>query len=391
MPRQTARQLVTAILESGNPEGASSEQRTDAEELLAKLDAGSAAEPVDYPARDMTITVPAGMTVDRLAEILAEESQQLPVDRADPSRSIGDLVALDICGPRRFGYGTLRDYVIGLQAIDGRGRVFRSGGRVVKNVAGYDLCRLLTGAGDSLAVITEVTLKLKPLPPDAGLLLGSVADWRSADAVLERLNLSAARPIAIDLCSRAAVTRLPVRGCESIRERLESFPGDILLLVAVDGTSATCEWELDRLDEEVRPLVAATQTVIDRGLVAAWCRLAASDATASAPDDRFVRVSTLSSRFTEIADLLTAAGAAVFGRAADGEVFGIPGPESGVDDWTAWFAAQVPAGESLAPARLSVWSGRWNTRLTDSERLVFDALKAELDPSGLLPALGGLS
>ena len=73
-------------------------------------------------------------------------------------------MAANTSGPRRFGCGTFRDYVIGLTAVTADGRVFHSGGRVVKNVAGYDLCKLLVGSLGTLAVVTQLTLKLKPLP-----------------------------------------------------------------------------------------------------------------------------------------------------------------------------------------------------------------------------------
>ena len=100
---------------------------------------------IDYPARDMTITVGTGMSAGQLCGILRHENQQLPIDTADGEITIRELVDFDISGPRQFGYGTLRDYVIGIEASDGSGRVFHAGGRVVKNEAGYDLCRLLIG------------------------------------------------------------------------------------------------------------------------------------------------------------------------------------------------------------------------------------------------------
>ena len=78
--------------------------------------------------------------------------------------TLGGVVACSASGPRRFGFGTMRDYVIGIHAVDGRGMAFKGGGRVVKNVAGYDFCKLLTGSLGTLGVITQVTLKIRPLP-----------------------------------------------------------------------------------------------------------------------------------------------------------------------------------------------------------------------------------
>lgn len=84
---------------------------------------------VDYPARDMTITVEAGITLDELAKTLATERQRLPIDVPFPERAtLGGVVATNASGPRRYGCGTIRDYVIGISAVDGRGVAFKGGG-----------------------------------------------------------------------------------------------------------------------------------------------------------------------------------------------------------------------------------------------------------------------
>jgi glycolate oxidase FAD binding subunit len=96
---------------------------------------------IDYPARDMTVTVEAGVTMGELARVLASEGQRLPVDAPAADRAtLGGLIATNHSGPLRYGHGTIRDYVIGITAVDGRGRTYHGGGRVVKNVAGYDFC-----------------------------------------------------------------------------------------------------------------------------------------------------------------------------------------------------------------------------------------------------------
>ena len=106
-------------------------QDPDPQSLPAKV--------LDYPARDMTITVETDLSYGELQQILAREGQQLPIDVADDSITLATMIYSDLCGPREFGCGTLRDYVIGIEAIDGHGRRFHGGGKVVKNVAGYDL------------------------------------------------------------------------------------------------------------------------------------------------------------------------------------------------------------------------------------------------------------
>jgi glycolate oxidase FAD binding subunit len=155
---------------------------------------------VDYTPRDMTILVEAGVRMADLAATLAAEGQQLPIDipRADEAR-IGGAVATNWAGPRRYGYGTLRDYVIGIHAVDGRGIAFKGGGRVVKNVAGYDFCKLLTGSLGTLGVITQVSLKVKPKPEQSATIVATCPDWSTTDGLLQRLVQLPAPPVAIDL------------------------------------------------------------------------------------------------------------------------------------------------------------------------------------------------
>src|SRR5207253_9213768 len=125
------------------------------------------AEVIDYPARDMTITVQAGITLARLQALLATEKQRLPVDVPHPDRAtLGGALATNASGPRRLGFGTLRDYVIGMTVVNDEGQEVKAGGRVVKNVAGYDLCKLHVGALGTLGVISQATLKLRPRPEE---------------------------------------------------------------------------------------------------------------------------------------------------------------------------------------------------------------------------------
>src|SRR5262245_38483222 len=127
---------------------------------------------IDYPARDMTITLEAGITLARLQALLAKEGQRLPVDVPRPEQAtLGGALATNTSGPRRFGFGTWRDYVIGITTINDQGQETKAGGRVVKNVAGYDLCKLHIGALGTLGIISQVTLKLRPLPEENALVV----------------------------------------------------------------------------------------------------------------------------------------------------------------------------------------------------------------------------
>src|SRR4029079_11060283 len=125
------------------------------------LDLSNVAKVVDYTPRDMTIVVEAGVRMADVRATRAAEGQHLPVDVPRAAEAtIGGVVATNWSGPRRYGHGTIRDYVIGINAIDGRGTPFKGGGRVVKNVAGYDFCKLLCGSLGTLAVVTQLALKV---------------------------------------------------------------------------------------------------------------------------------------------------------------------------------------------------------------------------------------
>jgi glycolate oxidase FAD binding subunit len=155
---------------------------------------------VDYTPRDMTIVVEAGVRMADLAATLAAEGQHLPIDVPRASAAtIGGVVATNWNGPRRFGHGTIRDYVIGINAVDGRGMPFKGGGRVVKNVAGYDFCKLLTGSLGTLAVITQLALKVKPLSESSAAVVAACPDLAIAEVALERIAMLETPPVAMDL------------------------------------------------------------------------------------------------------------------------------------------------------------------------------------------------
>jgi glycolate oxidase FAD binding subunit len=166
------------------------------------------AQVIDYPARDMTITVQAGIPLARLQDLLRPENQRLPIDVPNADQAtLGGALATNASGPRRYGFGTWRDYVIGISAINDEGQEFKAGGRVVKNVAGYDLCKLFVGSLGTLGIITQVTLKLKPLPEERALVIVRCpAD--QLDALLDRIHGSRTRPVCIDVLNAAAARPL---------------------------------------------------------------------------------------------------------------------------------------------------------------------------------------
>jgi glycolate oxidase FAD binding subunit len=131
---------------------------------------------VAHEADDMTVTVEAGTTLAALNEVLARRGQWLPLDPArEDETTVGGLIAADRNGPLRLGCGKVRDYLIGIAVVTADGKVLRGGGRVVKNVAGYDLPKLFVGSFGTLGAIVEATFKLRPRPAAMRLFV-----WRAA-------------------------------------------------------------------------------------------------------------------------------------------------------------------------------------------------------------------
>ncbi len=119
---------------------------------------------IEYEPADLTITVGAGMTLTELERVVRPCRQWLPLDPPGHHRSLGAVAATGVWGPLGASWGGPRDLILGLRAVTGDGRAFQAGGRVVKNVAGFDLVKLLIGSRGGLAFITEVTTRLFPQP-----------------------------------------------------------------------------------------------------------------------------------------------------------------------------------------------------------------------------------
>lgn len=198
---------------------------------------------IDYPARDMTITVQAGITMARLQGILAAEHQRVPLDvpRADQA-TLGGVLATNTSGPRRLGFGSARDYVIGISAINDAGQEYKAGGRVVKNVAGYDLCKLLVGSLGTLGIITQVTLKLRPLPEERALVTFG-CDTARLEGLLDRLHASRSRPVVVDALNDASVHAMPQAG-------LPESPW--VLAVGFEDSCEVVAWQMRQLQDELR-------------------------------------------------------------------------------------------------------------------------------------------
>jgi glycolate oxidase FAD binding subunit len=157
---------------------------------------------VEYEPADLTITVGAGTPFDDLQRALAERGQFLPLDPAAARGStIGGVVAANASGPIRLRYGSARDLLIGSQIASPLGTVARAGGKVVKNVTGYDLNKLYIGSLGTLAVLTELTFKVQPRPEAERTLVARFPDAASAWAAIYRTLRSPLVPSALELTS----------------------------------------------------------------------------------------------------------------------------------------------------------------------------------------------
>ena len=199
---------------------------------------------IDYPAADLTITVEAGMTLAELNKHLATQRQRLPIDVAQPERTtVGGAIAVNAAGPRRYAYGTMRDYLLGFTAIDGAGTLFSGGGRVVKNAAGYNMCRLMAGSFGTLAIITQATLMVRPVPEASALIACDLPHLDVAEKLLAKLAGSAVQPAAVELLAGCPGDNVPVLG-----PILDGSVGR--LYVGFEGSSAEVEWMTAQLREQ---------------------------------------------------------------------------------------------------------------------------------------------
>ncbi|HEY7190547.1 MAG TPA: FAD-binding oxidoreductase [Vicinamibacterales bacterium] len=148
---------------------------------------------------DLTATAHAGVTLKQLNQELARYGQWLPIDSAFDGATIGGIVASGDAGPLRHRYGTPRDLLIGVNLAMTDGRVVKAGGHVVKNVAGYDLGKLISGSFGSLAAIADATFKLLPMPKASATLVASYDDGERLGRDAQTIMASQVEPIAFDV------------------------------------------------------------------------------------------------------------------------------------------------------------------------------------------------
>ncbi len=232
-----------------------------------------------YAPKELVISARAGTPVAEIESVLAEQGQHLIAEPPDPSgllgsgpgQTIGGIVATNLSGPRRITGGATRDHVLGIRAVDGKGELFHSGGRVLKNVTGLDLCKLLAGSHGTLGIITEVTLKVLPAPERVGTLV-----LAGLDAVTGVAALSAALGSPYGVSGAAW---LPAEEAARI-PALAGF-GASVAMVRIEEFAASVVYRTGRLARDLQPYGQA-DLLDDTVSRAAW--LAVRDAVPLAPE-----------------------------------------------------------------------------------------------------------
>ena len=216
-----------------------------------------------YEPGELVISVLAGTPLAEVEELLRENNQSLafePValDRVygntDPVErgTVGGLVAANLAGSRRIKAGAVRDHVLGFKAVSGRGEVFKSGGKVMKNVTGFDLSKLITGSMGTLAVMTEVTLKVLPVPEKTRtVLVYGITDDNAAAAMSKALNspheVSSAVYLPPDVAGQSDVGRIGDVGESVVAVRIEGPEPSVLERTAQISTLLSAFGRIDEL------------------------------------------------------------------------------------------------------------------------------------------------
>jgi glycolate oxidase FAD binding subunit len=181
---------------------------------------------VDYQPRELTLTARAGTRLEVIEALLAKNNQMLPFEppHFGPDSTLGGCVSTGLSGPRRPYAGAVRDAVLGTKVMDGRAQVLRFGGQVIKNVAGYDVSRLMVGAMGTLGVLLEVSVKVLPCPDSECTLMLAMP----ADKAVNIMNLWAASPVPLSATAwRAGHLYVRLSGTDSaVRSAMQKIGGE---------------------------------------------------------------------------------------------------------------------------------------------------------------------
>lgn len=195
---------------------------------------------IEHDHANLTATVQSGITLSALQTALAPQGQFVPLDPPFPEHAtIGGTVATNPNGPRRSYYGSVRDLVIGMKVVLASGEPIKAGGKVVKNVAGYDMCKLFVGSLGTLGIITELTVRTAPITESTATVIAS-ATLTQAKQFSEELSRSPLLPAAVSLLNDGATEQWRVAvWCEGFDESVARHLRDLGITAARIGLNAT--------------------------------------------------------------------------------------------------------------------------------------------------------
>lgn len=206
---------------------------------------------LEHSPADLTATVEAGMTLGNLQQVLATNGQMVALDAPLSHRAtIGGILATADSGPRRLGYGQARDQVIGIKVAHTDGRVTKAGGKVVKNVSGYDMMKLYVGSLGTLGVIVEATFRLYPLPATTRTVLAPCGSFEDAMNLCHAVRRARLQPLALDVLSQ--------RTQQAVRDAQTERPAPWLVAAEFGGGAAL----VTRQVTEVNILAEGVSTTI---------------------------------------------------------------------------------------------------------------------------------
>ena len=342
---------------------------------------------LEYEPADLTVTVEAGIQLATIQAKLAEHGQYLPLDPPYADRcTIGGITATNASGPSRLLYGSARDRVLGIHVVQSSGTVVKSGGKVVKNVAGYDLNKLYLGSFGTLGVITEVSLKLQPLPEIERTVLLTFSEIGETVNVGLEIAGSQLLPIFLNLfVNNTSLTGSP----------------EPCLIIGLDGPPETVEWQIDSVKTVAQQNGAVGVEVYDgerqQKLRTSMCAFPEGESVASTV------ISRANLRMTDVGDFVNTAFAVnestswqvrVMGLMGNGVVYVIFSdfPDSDVpvqhvaDTVANLRDAAASVGGNLivesAPTTLKRQIDVWGPVSRSFE--LMKAIKTKLDPIGLL-------
>jgi glycolate oxidase FAD binding subunit len=232
-----------------------------------------------YEPAELVVSALAGTPVETIEAMLAASAQELPFEPMSfaalygtGSGTLGGAIMANVSGPRRIKAGAARDFVLGIKAVSGRGEVFKAGGRVVKNVTGYDLPRGLAGSFGTLAVATEITLKVQPrAETSATLILENLDPARAADALCAAMGAPVDVSGAAHLPAAAAktqgfataITALRLEGfAPSVASRLERLESLLKPFAPAGRLDAPASQNLWRAIRDVAPFTAQQDAIL---------------------------------------------------------------------------------------------------------------------------------